>query len=124
METIDVSKIVLTDIEQRLFDLFRGKDDVELTKDEYKILLHKNLIKDSIGGKTGWFDNLPQKGICTISDIGKDLRAYQAKMERSARKEDRKYWITTIIAVVALIKSFMPEISAGLAWLSTLLGQQ
>lgn len=108
---MNVSKIVLTDIEQRLFDRFRTADDVELSIDEYKILLHKKLIKDAIGGNSGWFDHLPEKGLCTLSDIGKDLRAYQIKMERAERKADRRYRITTGIAILALILSIL-----SLAW--------
>lgn len=121
---MDVSKIVLTDVEQCLFDRFRKSDDVELTIDEYKVLLHKGLIKNSIGGNSGWFDDLPEKGICSLSDTGKDLRAYQAQQNKVERQSSRRYWITTAIAAIALIKAFMPEISAGLAWLLKLLGQQ
>lgn len=36
---------------------------------------------------------------------------------------NRRYWITTGIAIVALIKAFLPEISAGLASLLKLLMQ-
>ena len=51
-------------------------------------------------------------------------QAEQERKEREKyRKENIRYWITTTIAAAALIKSFLPEISAGLAWLSKLLGQ-
>lgn len=33
------------------------------------------------------------------------------------RSDNRRYWLTTLIAVVALVKSFLPEIRGLWAWL-------
>ena len=121
---MDISKIVLTKEESTAFSKFLRSDQAELTIDEYKILLHKGLINDTIGGSSGWFDNLPEIGVCKISDLGKDLRALQSLRKKEASQSSRRYWITTIIAIIALIKAFMPEIAATAAWLSKLLGQQ
>lgn len=68
-------------------------------------------------------NNVPCFGV-SISSKGKDYFMYLKQSKRTVNKETRRYWITTIIASVALIKSFMPEISAGLAWLLKLLGKQ
>lgn len=108
---MDVTKIVLTEEEQILFNKFRKTDHTELTVSEYKILLHKSLIKDHIGGNSGWFSTLPQKGVCEISDIGKDLRAYQLLQKKADRRSSRRYWITTGIAIAALLLSI-----AALLW--------
>lgn len=121
---MDVSKIVLTEAEQSAFDLFRQTDSAVLTVGQFQLLIKKGLLLDSMDGKSGWFGNLPDFGICKLSDLGKDLRAYQLQQKQIARQQSRRYWITTGIAVVALVKSFMPEISAGLALLWSLLAQQ
>ena len=39
------------------------------------------------------------------------------------RRNTRRYWITTGIAVAALIKAFLPELSEGLAAVLTWLGR-
>ena len=93
----DVTKIILTPAEQRAFDKFVGESDTaDLTKGEFELLRNRRL---------------------------KALRAYQAVQTRNVKKNDRRYWITTGIAIAALIKSFRPEISSALAWLLTLSGQ-
>lgn len=50
------------------------------------------------------------------------LIEHERELQRE-KKETFRYRITTLIAVIALIKSFMPEISAVLAWLLNLLRQ-
>ena len=120
---MDVSTIVLTDAERKAFDKFSQSDKAFLTQDEFKLLIQKKLVLDSMNGKSSWFDDLPAYGECKLSPTGKDLKAYQAQKNRIKKKADRRYWITTGIAVIALIKAFMPEISVGLAWLLRLLAQ-
>ena len=113
---MDVSKIVLTDTEQAIFDRFRKTDSAELTIDEYKILIHKGLIKDSICGNSGWFSDLPEKGICSLSDKGKDLKAYQSMQRRLSRQASRRYWITTGIAVAAFLLSVVSLLWQAYTW--------
>jgi len=59
-----------------------------------------------------------------VKDAGLTYFEDHAEAAQEERKESFRYWITTGIAVAALIKSFLPEICAGLAWLSKLLTQQ
>ena len=120
---MDVSTIVLTDEERKAFDKFSQSDKAFLTQDEFRLLIQKRLILDSMNGKSSWFDDLPDYGECKLSPSGKDLKAYRAQQSHIAKKADRRYWITTGIAVIALLKAFMPEISSGLAWLLRLLAQ-
>lgn len=58
-----------------------------------------------------------------ISDRGRDYLAYIKDVIGQRRIENIRYFITTAIALTALIKSFMPEIRAGLALLWNILGQ-
>lgn len=55
--------------------------------------------------------------------LGVDYLAYARSEKARHRKEDIRYCITTTIAVIALIKSFLPEISEGLALLLSSLVQ-
>lgn len=113
---MDVSKIVLTDAEQRLLNRFRESESAELTIEEYRVLLRKGLIKDSIDGSSGWFNDLPKKGICFLSDTGKDLQAYQNQQDRIRRQSSRRYWITTGIAVAALLMSVASLLWQAYSW--------
>ena len=100
----DVTKIILTPAEQRAFDKFVGESDTaDLTKGEFELLRNKGLIKNSLNGNSGWFDIVDEFGSCELSDTGKALRAYQAMQVRDAKKNARRYWITTGIAIAALI---------------------
>lgn len=99
---IDVTKMFLTPEEQRAFDKF-ADDTAELTKGEFELLRNKGLIKNSLNGNSGWFDIVDEFGSCELSDTGKALRAYQAMQVRDAKKNARRYWITTGIAIAALI---------------------
>ena len=120
----DVTKIILTPAEQRAFNKFVCESDTaDLTKEEFQLLINKGLLKDLMNGKSGWFSVMPDHGQCELNDTGKSLRAYQARQHSAEKKNNRRYWITTGIAIAALIKSFWPEISSALAWLLTLSGQ-
>lgn len=105
MKYDDVSKIYLDDKTQAVFDKFRQSDTAHLDWGEFELLNKKHLIKDSIDGKSTWTNNHPGSGLCVLSDLGMDLRAYQQSVERAAKKADRRYWINTTIAVAALIIS-------------------
>ena len=121
---MDVTKLTLTEAEQAAFDLFGQTDSVVLTSEQFRLLAQKNLVQKSVDGAAVWFSGIPDHGECCLSQAGKELRTYQLQQKQVARQQSRRYWITTGIAVVALVKSFMPEISAGLALLWSLLAQQ
>lgn len=121
---MDVTKIFLTTAEQQAFDKFSGDNETAvLTYDEFALLRNKGLVKDQMDGASGWFDALPEQGMCQLTDAGKSLHAYQIAEAKSKRTEALRYRITTGIALVALIKSFWPELSAAVAKLLMLLGQ-
>lgn len=103
----DYSLVVLSPQEQKLFDLFKDSDKAFLTLEQFNILREKGLVNGSLGGKSDWFDNLPQQGICEISDRGKNLRAYQYNIKLKEWKDDKRYRITTGIAIAALIISII-----------------
>lgn len=66
----------------------------------------------------------PLENVCeAVPDVSQYWR-YTKQLQKNQWKESRRYWITTGIAIAALIKSFFPEISAGLAWLLKLLAKQ
>lgn len=105
MKQTNYSLFVLSDREQCAFDKFKNCDTAMLTLEEFKMLRDKHLVIGSIAGKSDRFDGLPESGLCDISEEGKNLRAYQLIQFRNNRKKDIRYWITTAIAVGALIIS-------------------
>ena len=109
---MDILKIVLTGPEQSAFDKFLDQEEAILTKDEFQLLLRKSLVLDAMDGKSGWFGELPEKGMCKLSQRGMDLRALQSIRRRQEKKDNLRYWITTGIATLALIKSFWPELAS------------
>lgn len=121
---MDVTKIFLTTAEQAAFDKFSGDSETAmLAYNEFALLRNKGLVKDQMDGASGWFDALPEHGTCQLTDTGKSLRAYQTAEAKLRKTETLRYRITTGIALVALIKSFWPELSAAVAKLLMLLGQ-
>lgn len=112
MEYTDFSKIVLTEEEQILFDRFSKSDIATFTKEEFFMLKEKGLVRGSLGGKSSWFpEAMPESGECKISQLGKELRVYQKQQDTLARKNDRRYKLTTAIAILALLLSV-----ASIAW--------
>lgn len=99
----DYSKVILTSEEQMLFDKFKYSDEIILSLNDFRVLRNKGLIKSSIDGRSDYFDDLPSQGVCTISDFGKNFRAYQALEQMKNKKENRKFLITTMIAGIAVI---------------------
>lgn len=66
----------------------------------------------------------PLENVCeTVPDVAQYWR-YTKNLQKKQWKESRRYWITTGIAIAALIKAFLPEIFAGWALLLKLLTQK
>ena len=122
MKCENIKDIVLTPEENEIFMLFKHSDKVFLTVAQYKLLLPTGLIKSSLNNKTGWFDNLLD-GYCEISDLGKRYRESLNLKHKADRSENLKYIITTVIAILALLKSYGAGIDDILIWCMRLLKQ-
>lgn len=62
--------------------------------------------------------------IIRLTPLGEQYLEMRRDERSKERKQSVRYWITTSIAVAALVKAFLPEISAGLALLLNILKQQ
>lgn len=103
---IDFSKIVLTETEKSLFQPFLTTDTNVLTREDYLALSQTGLIKHSLDGHSDWFpEQLPLTGVCEISDVGLQYRAYLKQEEEKQRLIDRRFRITTSISIIALVLS-------------------
>lgn len=132
---IDFDKIVLSEEERATLDrlnfwtLLMGRlnwnnrlvrNDEQVNQEALSRLIHFNLAAKVT----------QEDGNCYayVTDTGWDYLAYTSEKkkqkEEQKRVESRRYWITTGIALAALIKSFLPEIRAGLEWLLKLLTQR
>lgn len=130
MEQFDPKKLYLNAEEQKaLYSVARaGAISDEVMGDyPYSRLLRLKLLEHSYHDE---FPYQPVEGAISIptnalslSDNGTIYISYLNEEKKAGRASARRYWITTGIAVAALIKSFLPEISAGLAWLWKLLTQ-
>lgn len=114
---MDYDKILLTDMEQTVFDKFKNSDTAILTQSEFQILKTKGLVIGAINGKSDWFDDLPQSGACTISDLGKVFRIYQRNLYLLSKHEKSRYRINTIFSIIALLISTASLIVSILALL-------
>lgn len=121
IDLIEFEKIVLSKDETKALRLLQSNNLLldGKSKNELKRLLRLGLAEKY---HTKW-NGEPCFGV-RISDRGKDFLMFSKRSRSNFRKESFRYWITTAIAAIALIKSFMPEISAGLAWLLKLLERQ
>ena len=102
----DYSRVLLDKRERKIFKRFKHSDTAVLTKDEFKLLRKKDLVKGVLGGQSDSFDITIDKGLCEISDNGRDYRLYKQFVAKSVAIEWVRYAVTTAIAVAAFIKSF------------------
>lgn len=95
-----------------------------LTEDEVILVLNalqsEGLIKVATAPDLDESDNIH---VISFGDRAPFYLEEQAKHREERKSDTRRYWITTIIAIIALVKSFLPEIRAVLAWLWQLLTQ-
>lgn len=115
----DFDKIVLSDTELELLNylLEHNAHIDEKTNPFIERLTRLNLAEIypvSVNGK--------QKTKIRISSAGKDYLMYLCQKEKEKRISSIRYWITTAIALIALIKSFTPEILSIAGWLLNKLG--
>ena len=102
MNPFDYSKIVLTEVQQAIFNKFMYDDQAYLLIEEYNLMYKTGLLKECIDGKSTWFDT-PSGGICELSDKGKAYRTYLKKQYKVERTISFHRWANTIIAAVALL---------------------
>ena len=107
MQQIDYSKIVLTDHERQIFDRFNSQDTATLTKQEFQVLRKQGLIKNSINGKTSWFDHLPEKGVCILSDKGMLYRQYLQNQAKNNAQTKRQLRFDNKIAILNVLIPFI-----------------
>lgn len=115
MAQIDYSLIMLSDRERKIFEKFKVSDTATLTREEFRLLREKGLVAGTMSGASDWFDSLPNKGVCKLSDRGRDLRSYQMLVRRKESTESVRYWITTVIAILALILAVVSLITQTLS---------
>lgn len=94
----DFSQIVLSEREMHLFQKFKYADRLVLTRDEWAVLSQTDLIKHHLEGHSDWFDNLPESGICELSEKGVRYREYLNQQSSLLRKGTRRFWIPIIIS--------------------------
>ena len=107
----DFSQTILNENEMRLFRKFKHVNQVVLTRDEWVILSQTDLIKQHLGGHSGWFDTLPKQGVCELSEKGIRYREYLKQQAVLMRKETRRFWIpiivSNLVSVVAIVISII-----------------
>ncbi len=99
----DYTKLILTSQEQELFDRFKESDTATLTPEEYHILRKRNLILSEMSGNSPFFSDDLQSGVCKLSQIGKEFRAYQKKLDEAEHIARIRHWVPVAISAVALI---------------------
>lgn len=67
---------------------------------------------------------ISHKGTVIITPVGKGYVEQYNSQRSERRKASMRYWITTIIALIALLKSFSPELISLFNWIPKLLTQQ
>jgi len=100
-ELIDYEKFVLTDSEQFIFNKFKYNHHAKLNHFEYFIMKNKHLVMEC--SELSPLDIGTVKKRVSLSRIGNELKAYRKRYAR----ESCRYWITTAIAIAALILSIL-----------------
>lgn len=108
----DYSKFMVGNYTQQLFDRFKDSDTAEFTREEFEVLKGKKLVRDEIDGRSGWFDDLPAKGVCHISGFGKGLRIYQRNKSQVEKLARVRFWVPIVISNVIAIAALAVAIIA------------
>lgn len=119
MESNIQPPILLTPEEEKIFNKFLYKYEVQLTNEEYELVRRRRIVRTAHNQTY----TPPGKTTCILSGLGRNYLAYLYQTSKQEKKDDKRYWITTGIALAALFKSFLPEISAIVASVLKLLGQ-
>lgn len=86
---------------EKLFKKFMHSDTATLTHAEFVTLRNAGPIKNTFGSAMNWFTGIPDKALCTISDIGLEYRAF-----KKSQKRDTFRWIVgIIIAIITILAS-------------------
>lgn len=97
-ENVDLTRIVLTDAEQRVFDKFAGQGTAVLSEEEYSTLRKTKLVDPSLG----WFQEVKWPCSVKLTELGLQLQAYQKQLRRAVAKDDRRFRIHTILTIIAI----------------------
>lgn len=126
-----------------LSNFYLSKSELKILKQIYNAHPHHGIPEGSPLAKTAEFKRLREFDFiifCADPDIAPIVKTELGEIDGNCfcvndageqylrihsvrNKTDRRYWITTAIALIALIKSFLPEISAAAAWLLKQLAQ-
>ena len=102
-------------------------EELKIDKSIFFDLLDENYIEKPEGHifTTGIGDRIADvKGPLKISSKGKAYIENLKMQEKQIRKNTKRYWITTAVAIIALIKSFQSEFTLIMEQVLKLLGQQ
>lgn len=103
-------EVVLSKYEQKLFNRFKRRDRAYFKREEYRILLDKELVKGTLGGETDWFHDFPEDGEAIISELGRDVRSYQVLKRTESHVANAQFWIgllaPLVVSIASLVLSF------------------
>ena len=102
---MDITKKYLNEKEQKVFNKFGENGEAFLTLEEFQILRPTGLIQERLGDAGPWSNSWPESGLCRLSGDGEKYQRYYLAQRAAERKSARRYWITTGIAITALILS-------------------
>lgn len=124
MSQFDPGKVFLSDGDIKVLREIAEKEIVpyySIDDDTYDRLFDCGLVKGAYCDK--YKKGASEANAATISKNGHIYLNYLSESRKKTRLETRRYWFNTTIATIALLKAFLPEIRAGLAFLLRLITQ-
>ena len=114
MAQFDITKIVLTDSAQSIFERFYNSDEVFLSKSEFSELSKEHLVDAK--GVNVWFQGFPEGGaICTLTSKGQKLRSIHLKDISDKRTQASRFRKEFVLSVLAFIEATIALIISGVA---------
>lgn len=118
---MDFDKIVLSKEELEIMKQLTKNEPLQLGKYSHNLEVLKFVNRRQMG--INEYGTFQYDDFFFLSDLGKQYLAYNHSIRKASRGNWIRYWITTSIAIVALIKAFLPEIGVIAALLLKLLTQ-
>jgi len=102
-DTFDPSKLVLTENQKYCFSLFEYQSHRMLSRPCIDFLLAADLIEIDVPYYIDWKKQPLERAECKLNERGMLYREWLRDEREKEAKADRRYWITTSIAIFGAI---------------------
>ena len=103
INTYNPSNTFLSFEQEHVYQKLISSNEVTLSRKEIRCMETTGLIEVDIPDDVDWIADMPHEAVCRLSDNGRIYHKYRCDTDYTVRKNDIRYMITTILAVIGAI---------------------